>query len=106
MTICHSEKATGAARNDMEQGVNKELIDTLLSLGAQDKERIKDNSELIELVKSKQDSLREYRDADWQEICESLSRDEHVFLSGDWFMQISWLGVRVRLHRLTPFTPD
>jgi hypothetical protein len=64
----------------MEHEIPTNLIETLLSLGTEAKEKIKQEGELIDFLKGFEKYCRDSGHDDWQTACDSLSRESHVLL--------------------------
>jgi len=77
--IFHKPKAK-VARVIMEQEIPIDLIERLLSLGRENKENLKNEDELIDLLKSSKKYAGGHNHENWQTACEALSRENHILL--------------------------
>jgi len=64
----------------MANEVPVDLIETLMSLGFEDKQSAQHQDELIASLKSAEAIVGKYAPEDWQDLCDSLSRESHARL--------------------------
>ena len=64
----------------MANEVPVDLIETLMSLGFEDKQSAQHQDELIASLKSAEAIVDKYTPEDWQNLCDTLSRESHIQL--------------------------
>lgn len=64
----------------MANEVPVDLIETLMSLGSEDKHSAQHQDELIASLQSAKASVGKYAPEDWQNSCDALSRESHARL--------------------------
>ena len=64
----------------MWQEIPVDLIETLMDFGLEDKQSAQHKDELIASLKSAAGAVGKYTSEDWQNLCDTLSRESHTQL--------------------------